>query len=232
MQEQVTQGRWTIPDLVIIALAGLVGSILGVGIGAEGDVILALVGQFLMTVVAVVLVGKARQRDFGRLVFVVEARDGVMLLLGMGLQLLFAILFRPLALLVGLESEPQSLVGEIAILGGTYDRITLILLIGLIGPILEEIMFRGILIDALAARFQDRGIVMGSAAAFAAFHLAGISTVQPLESAVVLLPQLFLFGVVLARLRLSRKRLGAAIFTHAGFNLLSLMVILFYPQLL
>lgn len=232
MQEQVTQGRWTIPDLAIIALAGLVGSILGVGIGAELDVILALVGQFLLTVVAVVLVGKARQRDFGRLVFVVETRDGVMLLLGMGLQLLFAILFRPLALLVGLESEPQSLVGEIAILGGTYDRITLILLIGLIGPILEEIMFRGILIDALAARFQDRGIVMGSAAAFAAFHLAGISTVQPLESAAVLLPQLFLFGVVLARLRLSRKRLGAAIFTHAGFNLLSLMVILFYPQLL
>ena len=218
--------------MAIIALAGLIGSILGVGIGAELDVILALVGQFLMTVVAVVLVGKARQRDFGRLVFVVETRDGVMLLLGMGLQLLFAILFRPLALLVGLESEPQSLVGEIAILGGTYDRITLILLIGLIGPILEEIMFRGILIDALAARFQDRGIVMGSAAAFAAFHLAGISTVQPLESAAVLLPQLFLFGVVLARLRLSRKRLGAAIFTHAGFNLLSLMVILFYPQLL
>ncbi len=232
MQEQVTQGRWTIPDLAIIAFAGLVGSILGAGIGAEGDVILVLLGQFLLAVVAMVLVGKARQRDFGRLAFVVETRDGVMLLLGMGLQVLFAILFQPLALLVGLESEPQSLVGEVAIIGGTYDRITLILLIGLIGPILEETMFRGLLIDALAARFQKRGIVLGSSAAFAAFHLAGISTVQPLESAAVLIPQLFLFAVVLAHLRLSRKRLGAVIFTHAGFNLLSLIVILFYPQLL
>jgi len=86
------------------------------------------------------------------------------------------------------------------------------------------------LIDALAARFERRGVIFWSAAAFAAFHLTGISTVQPLESAAVLVPQLFLFGVVLAHLRISRGRLGPAIFTHAGFNLLSLLVLVFYPE--
>ncbi len=230
-QEQVTQGRWTIPDLALIAFAGLVGSILGLGIGPGGDVIVALMGQFLFTVGAVFLVVKSRGRDFQRLGFVVESRDGVMLALGMGLQVVLAILFLPLALLVGLETEPQSLSGEIAGVGEVYDQIALFLLIGLIGPIVEELMFRGILIDALAARFQTRGVIFGSSAAFAAFHMVGVSTVQPLESAMVLVPQLFLFGVVLAYLRIRRGRLGPAIFTHAGFNLLSLLVLVFYPEL-
>ena len=135
-----------------------------------------------------------------------------MLALGMGLQVVLAILFLPLALLVGLETEPQSLSGEIAGVGEVYDQIALFLLIGLIGPIVEELMFRGILIDALAARFQTRGVIFGSSAAFAAFHMVGVSTVQPLESAMVLVPQLFLFGVVLAYLRIRRGRLGPAIF--------------------
>ena len=231
VQDQLAQGRWTIPDLAVIAFAGLVGSILGLGIGPGSEVLAALAGQFLFTAGAVALVGRVRQRDFGRLGFVVEGRDSMMLALGMGLQVVLAIVFLPVALLVGLETEPQALSGEVAAIGDLNSRVALFLLIGLIGPILEELMFRGILMDALAARFQRRGVVFGSAAAFAVFHLVGISSVQPLESAAVLLPQLLLFGVVLAYLRISRGRLGPAIFAHAGFNLLSLLVLLFYPEL-
>ncbi len=231
VQDQVAQGRWTIPDLALIAFAGLVGSILGLGIGPGSEVIDALVGQFLLTAGAVALVGRTRQRDYRRLGFVVEGRDLTMLALGVGLQVALAIVFLPMARLVGLETEPQALSGEVAAIGGLYSRMALFLLIGLIGPVLEELMFRGILIDALGARFQRRGVIFGSAAAFAAFHLVGISSVQPLESAAVLVPQLFLFGVVLAHLRISRGRLGPAIFTHAGFNLLSLLVLVFYPEL-
>lgn len=228
----MTTGRWTIPDLVMIALAGLVGSILPVILGAGTDVILLLVGQFVFTAAALWLVGKARGRDFQHLGFVVEVRDGLMLFLGAGLQILFAILFLPLAMLVGLESEPQSLAGEIAGASGTYRRLALLLLVGLMGPILEELMFRGVLIVALVGRFKAKGVIIGSSAAFSAFHIVGISTVQPLESSVVLVPQLFLFGAVLAYLRIMRERLGPAIFAHAGFNLLSLSVLLFFPELL
>ena len=232
MEAPKSQGRWTIPDLAIIAFAGLVGSLLVVGSGGGGDVVLLLMGQFLFTGAALLAVGRTRGRLFLRLGFEVEMRDGLMLLLGMGLQLVFAFLFLPLAVLVGLESEPQTLATEIAAAERAYQRVALFLLVGLIGPILEEVMFRGILIDALAARFRARGVVFGSASAFAAFHLLGVSTTQPLESGVVLVPQLFLFGVVLAYLRIMRERLGPAIFAHAGFNLLSLLVILFYPELL
>lgn len=214
----------------MIAFAGLVGSVLVVGI--SGDVTVVLVGQFLLTLGALLVVGKTRRRDFQRLGFEVEVRDGLMLFLGAGLQILFAFLFLPLAILVGLDNEPQSLVTEIAEATGLYQRLALFLMVGLIGPILEELMFRGVLVDALAARFKTKGVLFGSSAAFAAFHMVGVSTDQPFESAVVLAPQLFLFGVVLAYLRITRKRLGAAIFAHAGFNLLSLSIILFYPELL
>ena len=232
VQEPLATGRWTILDLAVIALAGLLGSILPVVVGLGSDVIFVLVGQFLFTVGAIRLVVKVRRRDFQRLGFVVEARDGLMLLLGAGLQILVAFLFLPLAVLVELETEPQSLVTEIAGASGTLRRMALFLIIGLIGPILEELMFRGVLVDALAARFKTRGVVIGSSVAFAAFHLTGVSTVQPLESIVVLVPQLFLFGAVLAYLRIRHKRLGPAIFAHAGFNLLSLSVLLLYPDLL
>lgn len=231
VQDQVAQGRWTIPDLVLIAFAGLVGSILGLEIETGSVVIVALAGQFLFTAGAVALVGRARQRDYRRLGFVVEGRDAMMVVLGMGLQVALAVVFLPVARLVGLEADPQVLTGEVAAIGGLYRRMAVFLLIGLIGPVLEELMFRGILIDALGARFERRGVLFWSAAAFAAFHLTGISTVQPLESAAVLVPQLFLFGVVLAHLRISRGRLGPAIFTHAGFNLLSLLVLVLYPEM-
>ena len=232
MQEQVAVGRWTIPDLAMVAVAGLVGSVTAVGLSGEGDVALVLAVQFIFTLSALYVVGRTRRRDFQRLAFVVEPRDGLMLLVGAGLQVLLALLFLPLAVLVGLETEPQSLVSDIADTSGTSQRLALLLLVGLAGPILEETMFRGLLVDALAARFKAKGVVAGSSLAFAVFHLTGVSTTQPLQSMVVLVPQLFLFGAVLGYLRLARKRLGPAIFAHAGFNLLSLSIILFYPELL
>ena len=232
VQEPVATGRWTITDLVVIAIAGLLGSVLVVGIGMGEGVVPPLVGQFLLTVGALWVVWKTRRRDFERLRFMVEPRDGLVLPLGAGLQIAVALLFAPLAVLVGLDSEPQALTREIAGAAGTLERLALLLLIGLIGPILEELMFRGVLVDALSAHFKAKGVVIGSSAAFAAFHLTGVSVVQPLQSIAVLLPQLFLFGAVLAYLRISLKRLGPAIFAHAGFNLLSLSILLFYPELL
>lgn len=232
MKPPETKGRWTFSDLALVALAGLAGSIVVVGVGLGGEVTALLVGQFAFTALAMLLLSWLRRRDFRRLDFVVEPRDGLMLLLGAGLQLLLALLFLPVANLVGLDSEPQSLAAEIASARGAVQRVAILLLVGLIGPILEELMFRGILVDALIARFRAKGVVFGSASVFAAFHLIGISTVQPLESGVVLVPQLFIFGVVLAYLRIMRERLGPAIFAHAGFNLLSLSILLFYPELI
>ena len=104
-----------------------------------------------------------------------------------------------------------------------------VLVISVIGPVVEEIFFRGLgLRSALASlwrradrkRFADprrrAWYAAGmTSALFAALHL---SEVTDLGSAVVLLPGLFMAGWVLARLTLWSGRLGPAILTHVVFN--------------
>jgi len=48
----------------------------------------------------------------------------------------------------------------------------------------------------------------------------------------VVLPQLFIVGVVLAWVTVRSGRLGPAIFIHSGFNLLAAVVLLLPPELL
>ena len=110
--------------------------------------------------------------------------------------------------------------------------------IAVIGPVIEEIFFRGVgLRSALASllrradnpRFADprrraRAAIAATALLFAALHLNEISD---LTSAVVLLPGLFLTGWVLAQLTISTGRLGPAIVSHMVFNGVAVVALLF-----
>ncbi len=104
------------------------------------------------------------------------------------------------------------------------------LAIGLVGPVIEEIFFRGVgLRGALAsllrrssghARLADprqraRIAIVATAAVFALLH---VSEVGDLVSALALLPGLFVAGLVLGWLTIRFGRLGPAIVTHVVFN--------------
>jgi membrane protease YdiL (CAAX protease family) len=67
---------------------------------------------------------------------------------------------------------------------------------------------------------------------FALFHLLGLDPNRLVQAAAVVLPQLFIVGLVLAWVTLRTKRLGPAIFIHSGFNLLAAVVLLVPPDLL
>jgi membrane protease YdiL (CAAX protease family) len=71
-----------------------------------------------------------------------------------------------------------------------------------------------------------------TALVFAAFHLIGLPGDRFLQSAAVVMPQLFIVGIVLAWVTLRSGRLGPAIFTHSGFNLLAALVLLIPSELL
>jgi membrane protease YdiL (CAAX protease family) len=71
-----------------------------------------------------------------------------------------------------------------------------------------------------------------TALVFSVFHLLGLDPERMLSAAAVVLPQLFIVGVVLAWVTLRSKRLGPAIFIHSGFNLLAAIVLLLPPELL
>ena len=100
----------------------------------------------------------------------------------------------------------------------TPGMISVIFILGVVvAPIVEEIMFRGALYSWLRQRLNLAGAVIISAMIFALVHPQGL---------IGFLPITFL-GVVLALLREWRNNLLAPIVAHAGFNLVSLIIIRF-----
>jgi len=87
-----------------------------------------------------------------------------------------------------------------------------------LAPVAEELVFRGILLRSLARRFSPWAAAFGSAGAFALGHLLD-------PNAALAVPALFVAGLVLARQVLVSGRLGGAIAMHAGFNLLSVLLL-------
>jgi membrane protease YdiL (CAAX protease family) len=100
-----------------------------------------------------------------------------------------------------------------------------------LAPVTEELIFRGILLKTLEGRGR-RTIMVVTSLDFAAFHLLGLQPSRILQAAAVVLPQLFVVGLVLAWVTLRSKRLGPAIFIHSGFNLLAAVVLLLPPEML
>lgn len=76
-----------------------------------------------------------------------------------------------------------------------------------VAPIVEELFFRGLLLEAMRRRWSAMTAVAGSSLFFGATHF------QPLQ-----LPALTLAGAVFASAALRAHRLGPAVTIHAGFN--------------
>jgi membrane protease YdiL (CAAX protease family) len=93
----------------------------------------------------------------------------------------------------------------------------------IVGPILEEVIFRGFLLDGLAARHGTRTAVAVSAALFGFVHI-GAGTV-------LLVPISFLGGLF-AWLRLRHGGLLAPILAHVAHNSLMVTVVTLVPDLL
>ena len=112
-----------------------------------------------------------------------------------------------------------------------------VLAIAVIGPVIEEIFFRGLgLRSALASlwrradspRFADpksriRWAVAATSIVFALLH---VSEVSDWTSAAVLLPGLLFAGWVFARLTVHHGRLGPAVVSHVVFNATAVIVLL------
>jgi membrane protease YdiL (CAAX protease family) len=87
----------------------------------------------------------------------------------------------------------------------------------LLGPLAEETLFRGVLLKALQERYSDKAAAWLSAGAFTMFHLLDVN-------AVLAVPAFMLLGYLLARQATKTGRLGLPIFTHAGFNLFGVLM--------
>jgi membrane protease YdiL (CAAX protease family) len=123
-------------------------------------------------------------------------------------------------------------------LGTGFWLVVNLLAIGVIGPVIEEIFFRGLgLRSALASLLRradrPRFVAPANRAKYAIaatsliFALLHTNEINDVTSAVVLLPGLFLAGWVLGWLTVRTGRLGPGIATHIVFNSTALLALLF-----
>ena len=91
--------------------------------------------------------------------------------------------------------------------------VVLVLVVALGAPIIEELVYRGLILQALQSRLNDWLALIISAAWFAMIHL------QPVE-----LPGLFAFALVLGICFQRTGRLGMSVMAHIGFNAAGLLL--------
>ena len=224
---------WSLIDFFLVILGGLAGAavLLPIGVllgGGELSLVLALAGQYIGHLVVLWLLARRRE-DLG---FNIVGSDTFYLGLGLLLQLALAVLFLPLTSLLFPEGDSAQQVGTaLSGLETTPARVAAVLTAVVVAPVTEELTFRGVLLKAFHQRGR-RTIMVLTSLVFAAFHMLGLDPERLLQAAAVVLPQLFLVGLVLAWITLRTGRLGPAIFIHSGFNLLAALVLLLPPELL
>ncbi|HVR32790.1 MAG TPA: type II CAAX endopeptidase family protein [Acidimicrobiia bacterium] len=226
---------FTVFDFLFAYYSGFVGALaVAVVLGPVTDgatlLVASLVGHHAAQLLGLAIVLRRRNSSFGGLGLHVEPSDGVYLIAGVVLQIAIIAAFIPVARLIGAEDSTQSLAYEIPNVEGTLLRAGLVLSVALVGPVTEELLFRGLL-PRVVGRWTSQGMSFVVAAFFfAVLHLVGVTTDNIVQSMVLLLPQLFIIGLILGWQTMRRRRLGVAIFTHAGFNLVAVLVLLFAPE--
>ncbi len=93
--------------------------------------------------------------------------------------------------------------------------VSLVLVVCIGAPLVEELMYRGLILRSIEGRIAGGLAVLSSSAWFAVAHFQGVQ-----------LPGLFVFGVVLAVCAGRSGRLGMGIFAHAAFNATTVVMLL------
>lgn len=225
---------WKPSDFVWSVAAGFVGAFIGVALAAGADdltiLIVSLLFQNVGHLVGIWYVARRRGASLADMGLVVEPSDGVFIFLGISLQIVLSLLIVPIAERLNFDGSAQQITDAIPSDASGGSQIALVLLVALLAPVTEELMFRGVLYQLLEQRNGFRSAVFGSALVFASFHIIGLSPENFLVAAAVTIPQLFIVGAVLANTSRRRGRLGPAIFIHAGFNLVAILALLFVPE--
>jgi uncharacterized protein len=213
---------WRVRDAVVVFVAGTVAATLAYL--AVGDAtVLALFGVVIpaqLVGMALAIIALVPRRLPWREAFRWSARwsDLVGLPIGFGIQVVLALLITSIADAVNIEISTQEVVDSAAAAGEWFEWALVAVGIVVLGPLVEEIVFRGIVLRALEGRSRFIA-VYGSAVLFAAAH-----ALDP--AAWLMLPSLFVLGVVLGYEVLRTGRLGRVVAIHAGFNALALLGLL------
>ncbi|HJQ76236.1 MAG TPA: type II CAAX endopeptidase family protein [Acidimicrobiia bacterium] len=224
---------WSIFDFALIWLSGfLVAGVFfaaGVAVGDEDLLVLfGLAGQYVGNLGAYWLLYRMKERpDVG---FLIRGPDFVYVALGLVLQIAMAVLVFPLSNLLFPEGQPPQEFTDIVAQADTMLLgLALALALVVVTPVTEELMYRGVLLRALEPRGKRFALVVSSVV-FSMVHVIGLDMERPWQAAAVVLPPLFILGLLLAWLTQRSGRLGPAILLHSGWNMLAVFVLLLPPE--
>jgi uncharacterized protein len=219
--------RWGLGDFLLAWVVGIVGATIALipfatdnGKVPVAGLVASMLGQSAATLAFLEVVSRWKGRgtlgaDFG---FAVHARDAVWILVGLGTSLGLGLLLLPISHLAG-DGSGQEVVKQFEHSQGTV-RILFAIGVVVVAPVIEELVYRGLLLRSLLRKVSPVWAIFLSGAVFGLAHVV----LDP--GAYVALPALAAMGVISAVLAVRSGELSRSIFFHSGFNLLTTVQIL------
>ena len=227
--------QWRVVDALLAVAAGFVAvAVVGTlffaltGIEPEGVGLLTVtfVVQTLGTVLTLMAIGRSRGMHPlpGAVGLAWRWGDSWGVGAGVVLQILVAVIVGGLLRLLPGEPTEQAVVEVTSGAGRGMEVVALVVLLGVVAPVVEEVVHRGVLLSRFRRTLAPWPAILASAAVFAGVHL-----VDP--GAVYALPGLFLIGIALGWFALATGDLSLPIAIHAGVNLTGVLLITFGEDL-
>lgn len=216
------------PDAALCFLAGYftatlavsVASATGMGADSLGTTAVGLVGLWLGLVGSMYVVGRTKGNgnpavDFG--LWFERPHDLIGIPMGVATQIIAVpLIYVPLTRFVSdlnsrLEAPARDLTKQAS---SDVGLLILGVLVVVGAPIVEELFYRGLLLRSVRNRFGPNVAIGVSAFVFAGAHFELLQ-----------FPALLLLGVLLGFLAVRYDRLGPSIFAHAGFNAVTMAIL-------
>ena len=227
--------EWSLPQFILVFATGIVAAVAATAAALViwGQDLSVSVFAFVFGVqggasfLAMVVLSRTRgtgslARDFG---LRLRLGDFWAVFAGMGLQIAVALMMAPLIQLLYPDGPPSQEVAELTSESSTVlDGVLIIVMVGLVAPLVEEMMFRGMLLARASRSMRIAWAVVVTSAVFAGVHLLD-------PNAIAALPGLFIICVVLAIVAVRRGDLSLAIPIHAGVNLTAALILVFGDQI-
>lgn len=236
MNDYLQDVEWSIPQALLVFVGGLVGALITTlaVVLIQGDElnIVAFAASFagqaggnllVMWILSVWKGTGSLTRDFG---LTIKARHWWGIPAGVALQGGVALLTAPLLQLLFPDGAPQQSIASLTEGTATIaEGVLIVLMVGIAAPIVEEMLFRGMLLSRLSRSMSPAWAILVQAVVFASIHLLD-------PSAIAALPGLLIVGVVLGYAAMRTGSLSLPIMLHAGVNLTAVVLLIFGSSLM
>lgn len=223
--------RWGIPDAAIAWAVGFLAAVPALAGLEPGETVdagrtaAAVVLQNAGIVAVLWMISRwkgqdSMVRDFGfpSAATVSVRRVGTWIAYGVLGSVAVNLILLPIQRLGDLDQSAQDVARTVRHARGP-SLVALLVAVVVVAPLVEELLFRGVLLRGLQRRFTTPVAVVGSALVFAGLHVTGGS------EAYAVVPGLFLLGIVSGVVAVRTGELTRSVLLHMGFNLLSAVLL-------